>query len=88
MIQVFDTTPGYAVPADVAITGYDDNHFASESAIPVSTVAQPGEEMGRTAAQLLIDEIDAPAFAPRRTVVLEPHLIPRRSTLGEIWRRD
>ncbi|MEV8269813.1 substrate-binding domain-containing protein [Microbacterium oleivorans] len=35
------------MPEDIAVTGYDNNHFASESAVPISTVAQPGEEMGQ-----------------------------------------
>ncbi|WP_022891654.1 LacI family DNA-binding transcriptional regulator [Agromyces subbeticus] len=87
-MQVFDDETGFDVPADIAITGYDNNHFASESATPVSTIAQPGEEMGRAAAQLLINQITAPESAQPRTVTLEPHLIARRSTLGEAWRRD
>ena len=84
---MLDEVPGFRVPQDIAVTGYDNNHFASESAIPISTVSQPGEEMGSAAAELLLDRIANPD-APRRTVVLEPHLIPRRSTLGDIWTRD
>ena len=85
---MFDGQPGFEVPGDIAITGYDNNHFASESATPVSTIAQPGEEMGRVAAQLLINQITEPETSMSRTVTLEPHLIARRSTLGEAWRRD
>ena len=69
------------------MTGYDNNHFASESAIPISTVSQPGEEMGRAAADLLLEKIENPGVA-NRSVVLSPHLVPRRSTLGDTWRRD
>ncbi|KQP01821.1 LacI family DNA-binding transcriptional regulator [Leifsonia sp. Leaf264] len=87
-IQVLEDADGFSVPADIAVTGYDNNHFASESAIPISTISQPGEEMGRVAAELLMDEIMTADGVEKRTVVLEPHLIPRRSTLGEIWRRD
>ncbi|MFF2372138.1 LacI family DNA-binding transcriptional regulator [Agromyces sp. NPDC058110] len=87
-IQVFDQQPGFDVPADLAITGYDNNHFVSESATPVSTIAQPGEEMGRVAAQMLINQIVEPSTALPRTVALVPNLIARRSTLGEAWRRD
>lgn len=86
LIQVLNGTPGFRVPEDVAVTGYDDNHFAAESATPVTTVAQPGEEMGRVAAELLLQHIENPD-TPNRTVTLEPHLIPRRSTLGEVWRQ-
>jgi len=87
-IQVFDEQPGFHVPTDIAVTGYDNNHFVSESATPVSTIAQPGEEMGRVAAQMLINQIVEPGTAIPRTVALVPHLIARRSTLGEAWRRD
>ncbi len=87
IVQVLNEHPGFAVPLDIAVTGYDNNHFASESAIPISTVAQPGEEMGAMAADLLLEQIAQPEI-PHRTVTLEPRLIPRASTLGEVWRRD
>jgi LacI family transcriptional regulator len=87
LVQVLNETPGFAVPADVAVTGYDNNHFASESSIPVSTIAQPGEEMGSAAADLLLELIEKPQ-TPTRTITLEPRLIPRTSTLGSSWRRD
>jgi LacI family transcriptional regulator len=87
LIETLSQTEGFRVPDDVAITGYDNNHFASDSAIPVTTVSQPGEEMGSAAADLLLDQIAHPE-SPRETVTLEPHLIPRRSSLGDIWQRD
>jgi LacI family transcriptional regulator len=43
--------------------------------------------MGAVAADLLLERIADPN-APSRTVVLEPRLLPRTSTLGEMWRRD
>lgn len=83
--QVLDHEPGFEIPGDLAVIGYDNNHFASESTKPVSTVAQPGAEMGRVAAQLLINEITEPdSFVPR-VVTLHPHLAARQSTLGEKW---
>lgn len=87
VIQALGEHEGFGVPHDIAVTGYDNNHFASESSIPVTTVAQPGEEMGRVAAELLLQHIADPSVT-NRTVVLEPHLIPRRSTLGDVWRQD
>ncbi|MCX7522519.1 LacI family DNA-binding transcriptional regulator [Microbacterium sp. STN6] len=88
VIQVFDELADFDVPGDVAIVGYDNNHFASESNVPVSTVSQPGEEMGRLAAELLCEEIAGTAARDKQTVVLQPHLLPRRSSLGDAWRRD
>lgn len=87
LMQVFTEAADFRVPDDIAITGYDNNHFASENAIPVTTVSQPGEEMGRVAADLLLERIRTPD-APVRTVVMPPHLIARKSTLGDLWRRD
>ncbi|BDV31876.1 LacI family DNA-binding transcriptional regulator [Microbacterium terricola] len=87
LIQALGEREGFRVPADLAITGYDNNHFASESAVPVTTVGQPGEEMGRVAADLLLERIARPD-ASVRSLVLDPHLIPRRSTLGELWHND
>lgn len=87
LVQVLNEVAGFSVPDDIAITGYDNNHFASESAIPITTVAQPGDEMGSAAADLLLELIEKPD-TPHRTVTLEPRLLPRSSTLGSAWRRD
>jgi LacI family transcriptional regulator len=86
VMQALTNAPGFAIPEDMAITGYDDNHFASESAIPVTTVAQPGDEMGAAAADLLLRHIQDSSI-PNQTVTLQPHLIARRSTLGDAWGR-
>ena len=72
---------GIRVPDELLVVGYDDNHFASESSIPVSTVSLPGYRMGELAVELLLEEIRARLPATwHRTVMLVPHLIPRRST--------
>jgi LacI family transcriptional regulator len=75
------TDLGIRVPDDLIVVGYDDNHFASESSIPVSTVSLPGYRMGELAIELLLDEIRQGSDHVHRTVMLDPHLIPRRSTL-------
>ncbi|RLQ84697.1 LacI family transcriptional regulator [Mycetocola zhadangensis] len=67
------------VPEDVAIIGYDNNHFAADSIIPISTVGQPGHEMGRIAAGLLLEEM-AGGEHEHRTVILAPELFERAST--------
>ena len=72
---------GIRVPDDLIVVGYDDNHFASESSIPVSTVSLPGYRMGELAIELLLEEIHNPADHKHRAVMLDPHLIPRLSTL-------
>ena len=51
------TDLGIRVPDELMVVGYDDNHFASESSIPVSTVSLPGYRMGELAIELLLEEI-------------------------------
>src|SRR5512133_3597579 len=75
------TDLGIRVPDDLLVVGYDDNHFASESSIPVSTVSQPGRRMGELAVELLVEEIRHPNGHTHRTLTLDPQLIPRRSSL-------
>jgi LacI family transcriptional regulator len=67
-------------PQDVAIIGYDDNRSAWNALIPLSTLAQPGLEMGRLAAQLLIEEITGRQGHRHRQIVLEPQLVVRDSS--------
>ena len=74
------TDLGIRVPDELLVVGYDDNHFASESSIPVSTVSLPGYRMGELAVELLLEEIEQGSGHVHRTVMLDPHLIPRRST--------
>jgi LacI family transcriptional regulator len=75
------TLAGVAVPHDIALIGYDDIDFADSAAIPLSSVRQPREELGRRAAEILLEVIADPG-AKVRHVVLEPELVVRRSTSG------
>jgi LacI family transcriptional regulator, galactose operon repressor len=75
------TDLGIGVPDELMVIGYDDDHFASESSIPVSTVGQRGRRMGELAVELLTEEIREASGHTHRTEMLDPHLIPRRSSL-------
>lgn len=48
---------GIRVPDDVALCGYDDIDFARYLSIPLTSIAQPMEQMGKTAFGLLVDEM-------------------------------
>ena len=50
------TATGVDVPGQLAIVGYDDIEFAGAAAVPLSSVRQPRELLGRTAADLLLAE--------------------------------
>ena len=67
-----------AIPGDMAIVGFDEMPWAMSLSPPLTTVAQPAFEVGRTAAELLLARIREPSVA-RRQVVLETQLIVRSS---------
>ncbi|MGY1858486.1 LacI family DNA-binding transcriptional regulator [Modestobacter sp. SYSU DS0290] len=70
------------VPEDLAVVGYDNNRAAWSSVVPITTLDQAGEEMGRRAAQMLVAQLRGEADDLQRSVTLEPFLIPRESTVG------
>ncbi|GAA5164104.1 LacI family DNA-binding transcriptional regulator [Pseudonocardia eucalypti] len=70
---------GYRVPEDLAIVGYDDIEFAEAASVPLTSVSQPRHLLGRTAAELLLDEAGGLSHEHRQ-VVFEPELVVRAST--------
>ena len=72
---------GLRIPEDLAIVGYDDIVFAQAAAVPLTSVAQPRQLIGRTAAEMLIAEARDRGDAHRhRQVVLTPELVVRASS--------
>lgn len=78
MLQAL-THAGIRVPGDVAIVGYDDIDFAAAAAVPLSSVRQPRQQLGRTAAELLLAETMEEQHVHRQ-VVFQPELIVRDSS--------
>jgi LacI family transcriptional regulator len=71
------------VPEDVAIVGYDDIEFAAAAAVPLSSVRQPRHQIGRTAAQLLLEEALGADGHQHREVIFQPELEVRRSSRAQ-----
>jgi DNA-binding LacI/PurR family transcriptional regulator len=69
---------GRRVPDEVAVIGFDDHTFARYVNPSLTTVALPGYEMGRRAAELLIGFLRHGEFAEREAR-FETRLIPRES---------
>lgn len=72
---------GIAVPADIALIGYDDIDFAAAATVPLSSVRQPSGAIGATALSILVEEAADPSLAAR-DVLFEPELVVRASTGG------
>jgi LacI family transcriptional regulator, galactose operon repressor len=68
------------VPEDIAIVGYDDIDFAAAAAVPLTSVRQPRQQLGRTAARMLLEEAADGDSHQHQQVIFEPELITRQST--------
>ena len=72
-------TAGLRVPDDLAIVGFDDIDFAAAAAVPLTSVRQPRQELGRTAARLVLDEAANPNHVHEQATFV-PALVARAST--------
>ncbi|GHV01243.1 hypothetical protein FACS1894159_08720 [Bacteroidia bacterium] len=70
---------GYRIPQDVAVMGFSESQSALLVDPPLSSVAQPLDRMGESAARLLLEKIDDPS-AENRTVVLQADINIRESS--------
>ncbi len=68
---------GLSIPSDLSVIGYDDLTMAGWAGPPLTTIRQPLAEMGRQAAQMVLD-LDDTAPAPRVDLAID--LVVRGST--------
>jgi LacI family transcriptional regulator len=77
---------GVRVPGDLALVGYDDIAFAGAAPVPLTSVRQPREQLGRTAVELLLEVVTAGSgegaggSSGSRHVLFEPELVVRESS--------
>lgn len=69
---------GIRVPEDLAIVGYDDTAVCPLTQPPLTSVRQPTQEMGETAAKGLLESVEGSRPAPARRLFL-PVLTVRKS---------
>lgn len=79
LLQALVFTHRLRIPEDVALMGYDDIGFATSAIVPLSSIRQPARLIGRTAVELLEDEITDPDHHHRH-VSFQPELVVRDST--------
>jgi LacI family transcriptional regulator len=80
-MQVYNAAQrlGIAIPHELSVVGFDDHRVFSEGLMPrLTTVALPYEQMGRIAADLLVEAIEGRNTT--RTVRVHGPLIDRAST--------
>lgn len=66
------------VPKDVAVIGFDDIPQSATATPPLTTMRQPIRRLGATAAETLIEMVEASDYGPRR-IILPTELIIRVS---------
>jgi LacI family transcriptional regulator len=69
---------GISIPGRIALLGFDDFTLASTLRPSISVVRQPVEEMGRTATQLLFEQMNG-ANTPSRRIEIASTLVLRES---------
>ncbi|KGT89096.1 LacI family transcriptional regulator [Pantoea sp. Al-1710] len=69
---------GHQVPQDIAVAGFDGSELAEMISPPLTTIAQPSRDIGRTAFSLLLQKIDDPQ-SPTERVMMDWRLIVRAS---------
>ncbi len=71
---------GVKIPTDIALAGFTNNPTSAVVEPPLTTVSQPGYEMGKLAVTHLLDQLEGLASDDPISIVLETTLVPRKST--------
>ena len=71
---------GIKIPTDVSVVGFGDDLTAEMTDPALTTVKQPGFEMGKKAMEMLIQRIKQTKTEPPKTEILKTNLIIRESS--------
>jgi LacI family transcriptional regulator len=71
---------GLRIPEDIAIVGVGDIALGDLLRVPLTTVSWSRADLGRRAAELLLDRIEAEPRDKFRRVIIPPQLVVRRSS--------
>jgi LacI family transcriptional regulator len=78
LIKALYMTSGVSIPERVAVIGYDDIAPARHSLLPLASVRQPTDELGRVALEMLVRRIRG-GRSRTEQVLLDPQLVVRDS---------
>jgi LacI family transcriptional regulator len=70
---------GLNVPDDFSIVSFDDQPYSALLATPMTTVAQPNEQIGSLAVKMLFDQIESKTVPDRKGLLIPTRLIFRKS---------
>ena len=71
---------GLKIGADIAVVGAGNVHYSDVLAVPLTTIDQGTAQIGRQAAELLLEQIESKRALRPKTVLIAPQLVARIST--------
>jgi len=71
---------GRRIPHDVAVVGAGDIALGDLLRVPLSTVSWSREDLGRRAAELMLDRIASESASDFKRIVVAPRLVVRESS--------
>lgn len=80
LMQSVILSPDIRIPEDLALVGYDDIDYAQSAIVPMSTVRQPVEVLGRESIRLVLAERMGDVGHRHEHLLLVPELIVRESS--------
>jgi GntR family transcriptional regulator of arabinose operon len=78
-LLAFCKRQGRSVPGDLSVVGIDDSNLARICETPLTSVQHPKQQLGETAATILLEQMSNPAFKAKDTL-FHPKLIKRASS--------
>ncbi|MFA0851438.1 LacI family DNA-binding transcriptional regulator (plasmid) [Curtobacterium sp. WHRI 8282] len=81
--QAFIMRGTIAVPEQIAIVGYDDIAFAESAVVPLTSVRQPAQDLGRRAIKLLTKQVEQGQDIDLEHVEFTPELVVRQSSVAD-----
>jgi LacI family transcriptional regulator len=72
---------GLRIPEDIAVIGCGDVGYGKNLRVPLSSINQSSEAIGAHAAELAFDLLDSKGPVKPKTIILEPKLMARASSL-------
>ena len=78
-VMIYLRDKGFRIPQDIGIVGFSNEPFSRVVSPSISTIAQPGFEMGQKAAELIISKIENKERT-YQTIILPTELIIRESS--------
>lgn len=74
---------GLRVPEDLSVVGFDDNPIAAHARVPLTTIRQPLDEMGKTGAEVLWQLMQGKRKAPLKLML--PTTLIERQSCRQTW---